>query len=73
MFFRKLQQIRNTFEHSIFVPYDTVRFEGFFLTRPSDKYDSARSQKYSRPLLDVSACIVKSEFQHKNFPIKNFK
>ena len=27
MFFRKLQQIRNTFEHSIFVPFDTVRFE----------------------------------------------
>ena len=29
----------------------------FFPTRPSDEYDSAPSQKYSRPLLDVFACI----------------
>ena len=29
----------------------------FFPTRPSDEYDSASSQKYSRPLLDVFACI----------------
>ena len=29
----------------------------FFPTRPSDDYDSAPSRKYSRPLLDVFACI----------------
>ena len=29
----------------------------FFPTRPSDEYDSAPSRKYSRPLLDVFACI----------------
>ena len=29
----------------------------FFPTRPSDEYDSARGRKYSRPLLDVFACI----------------
>ena len=28
-----------------------------FPTRPSDEYDSAPSPKYSRPLLDVFACI----------------
>ena len=28
-----------------------------FLTRPSDEYNSAPSRKYSRPLLDVFACI----------------
>ena len=32
-------------------------FFSFFPTRPSDKYDSAPSRKYSRPLLDVFACI----------------
>ena len=31
----------------------------FFPTRPSDEYDSAPSRKYSRPLLDVFACIEK--------------
>ena len=29
----------------------------FFSTRPSDKYDSLRRRKNSRPLLDVFACI----------------
>ena len=29
----------------------------FFPTRLSDEYDSAPSRKYSRPLLDVFACI----------------
>ena len=29
----------------------------FFPTRPSDEYDSAPSRKWSRPLLDVFACI----------------
>ena len=29
----------------------------FFPTRPSDEYDSAPSRKYSRPLLEVLACI----------------
>ena len=29
----------------------------FFPTRPSDEYDSAPSRKYTRPLLDVFACI----------------
>ena len=29
----------------------------FFPTRPSDEYDSASCRKYSRPLLDVFACI----------------
>ena len=29
----------------------------FFSSRPSDEYDSAPSRKYSRPLLDVFACI----------------
>ena len=32
-------------------------FFSFFPTRPSDEYDSAPSRKYSRPLLDVFACI----------------
>ena len=32
-------------------------FLHFFPTRPSDEYDSAPSQKYSRPLLDAFACI----------------
>ena len=29
----------------------------FFPTRPSDEHDSAPSQKYSRPLMEVFACI----------------
>ena len=29
----------------------------FFPTRPSDEYDSGLSRKYSRPLLDIFACI----------------
>ena len=29
----------------------------FFPTRPSDEYDSAPTRKYSRPFLDVFACI----------------
>ena len=32
-------------------------FFSFFATRPSDEYDSAPSRKYSRPLLEVFACI----------------
>ena len=35
---------------------DTL-FSSIFPTRPSDEYDSATSRKYSRPLLDVFACI----------------
>ena len=35
---------------------DTL-FSCLFPTRPSDEYDSAPSRKYSRPLLDISACI----------------
>ena len=35
---------------------DTL-FHLFFSTRPSDEYDSAPSRKFSRPLLDVFACI----------------
>ena len=31
----------------------------FFLTRPSDEYDSAPSRKYSRPLLTFSAVSLK--------------
>ena len=34
-----------------------VFFFSFFPMRPSDEYDSAPSRKYSRPLLDVFACI----------------
>ena len=34
-----------------------TRYFLFFATRPSDKYDSAPSRKYSRPLLNVFACI----------------
>ena len=36
-----------------------VFFFFFFPNRPSDEYDSAPSRKYSRPLLDVFACIAK--------------
>ena len=32
-------------------------FSSFFPTHPSDEVDSAPSRKYSRPLLDVFACI----------------
>ena len=32
-------------------------FFSFFPPRPSDEYDSAPSRKYSRPFLDVFACI----------------
>ena len=35
----------------------TRYFVLFFPTRPSDELDSAPSRKYSRPLLDVLACI----------------
>ena len=40
---------------------DTL-FSSFFPTRPSDEYDSAPSRKYSRPLLDVFACIGDKKF-----------
>ena len=36
---------------------DTLFSSLFFPTRPSDEYDLAPSRKYSRPLLDVLACI----------------
>ena len=36
---------------------DTLFSSPFFPTPPSDEYDSAPSRKYSRPLLDVLACI----------------
>ena len=43
--------------HSRKRPEVDTLFSSVFPTRPSDEYDSAPSRKYSRPLLDVFACI----------------
>ena len=40
-----------------------------FPTRPSNEYDSAPSRKYSRPLLDVFACINNICINNMFFPI----
>ena len=39
----------------------TALFSSFFQTRSSREYDSAPGRKYSRPLLDIFACIVKAD------------
>ena len=43
---------------------DTL-FSSLFSDAPSDEYDSAPSRKYSRPLLDVFACIGYND-EYKN-------
>ena len=55
-------KLTNTGEDSKLVhrriwPKVDALFSSFFATRPSDEYDSAPSREYSRPLLNVFACI----------------